>query len=179
MPAKGINALTFHERTDLVYYYALAEAYTICDNYFCSVIGPTNPNRLYAMTGMIDPNGTGGGPAIDNSEPGFTWTTYPERLQNAGITWKVYQQPDNFDDNALAWFAQYRTATPGNPLYDRGMTTVNDLVAAFKADVTNGTLPQVSWIIAPTALSEHPIYSPASGADLTKKLLDALYKIDD
>jgi phospholipase C len=174
VPAKGTTAMSFHTRADLAYYYALADAYTICDAFFCSVMGPTNPNRLYTMTGMIDPNGTGGGPVIDNSEPGFTWTTYPERLQAAGVTWKVYQQSDNFDDNPLAWFVQYRNAMPGNPLHDRGMATVSDLVTAFKTDVINGTLPQVSWLIAPTAQSEHPSYSPASGEALTKQLLDAL-----
>jgi phospholipase C len=174
VPAKGTIALSLHNRADLAYYYGLAEAYTICDDYFCSVLGPTNPNRLYSMTGMIDPNGTGGGPAIDNSEPGYTWTTYPERLQAAGVSWRVYQESDNFDDNALAWFNQYRTAGPGNPLYDRGIAPVSDLVGAFRTDVTNGTLPQVSWLIAPTAESEHPIYSPSSGAAFTKQLLDAL-----
>jgi phospholipase C len=172
--AKGTTALTYHTRADLGYYYALADAYTLCDAYFCSVLGPTNPNRLYSMTGMIDPNGTGGGPAIDNNEPGFSWTTYPERLQSAGISWKVYQEADNFDDNALAWFVQYRNAHPGNPLYDRGMAIVADLVSAFRADVTNNSLPAVSWLIAPTALSEHPPYSPANGAGLTQRLLQAL-----
>jgi len=172
--AKGTTTMAYYVRADLAYYYALAEAYTVCDAYFCSVFGSTNPNRLYLWTGMIDPNGTGGGPVIDNSEPGFTWTTYPERLQAAGISWKVYQQTDNYDDNALAWFNQYRSALPGNPLHDRGMATVSDLVTAFRSDVTNGTLPKVSWLIAPTTSSEHPIWSPASGEVLTKRLLDAL-----
>jgi phospholipase C len=172
--SKSATCMAYYDRADLSYYYALAEAYTVCDAYFCSVFGPTNPNRLYLWTGMIDPNGTGGGPVIDNSEPGFTWTTYPERLQAAGVSWKVYQQPDNFDDNALAWFTQYRNASPGNPLYGRGMAMVSDLVTAFRTDVTNGTLPKVSWLIAPTALSEHPVASPASGELLTKQLLDAL-----
>jgi phospholipase C len=174
VPAKGTTALTYHTRAELGYYYALAEAYTICDAYFCSVLGPTNPNRLYSMTGMIDPNGTGGGPVIDNSEPGFSWTTYPERLQNAGVTWKVYQEADNFDDNALAWFVQYRNAAPGNPLYDRGMATVSDLVTSFRHDVTNNSLPRVSWLIAPTSLSEHPFFSPSSGELLTRQLINAL-----
>ena len=174
--AKGASTMAFHNRSDLAFYYALADAYTICDAYHGSVMGPTNPNRLYLWTGMIDPHGTGGGPVTDNTEPaaGFTWTTYPERLQAAGISWKVYQQPDNFDDNALAWFAQYKNAAPGTPLYDRGMTYVTDLVAAFQADVSNNSLPQVSWIVGPTALSEHPPYSPASGELLTKQLLNAL-----
>ena len=174
IPNKGTTSMAYYTRSDLAYYYALADAYTICDAFFCSVLGPTNPNRLYLWTGMIDPNGTGGGPAIDNSEPSYSWTTYPERLQAAGISWKVYQQADNFDDNALAWFIQYRSASPGNPLYDRGMAMVPDLVAALRTDVINNTLPKVSWLVAPTDLSEHPSASPASGEALTKQLLDAL-----
>jgi phospholipase C len=174
VPNKGTTTMAYHTRADLAYYYALADAYTICDANHCSVMGPTNPNRLYLWTGMVDPNGTGGGPVTDNSEPGFSWTTYPERLQNAGVSWKIYQQSDNFDDNALAWFVQYRNASPGNPLYGRGIVTVSDIVAAFQSDVTNSTLPRVSWIIAPTDLSEHPSASPDSGAVLTKRLLDAL-----
>ena len=174
VPQKGTTTMAFYPRADLPYYYALADDYTICDNYFCSVMASTNPNRLYLWTGMIDPAGTGGGPVIDNSEPGFTWTTYPERLQSAGVSWKVYQQADNYDDNALAWFTQYRIAAPGNPLHDRGMVSVTDLVAAFRSDVTNGTLPRISWIIAPTQLSEHAPWSPDNGALLTKQLLDAL-----
>lgn len=171
--AKGTTALAYHTRADLGYYYALADAYTICDAYFCSVLGPTNPNRLYSMSGMIDPNGTGGGPAVDNNEPGFTWTTYPERLQSAGVSWKVYQEVDNYDDNALAWFVQYRNAQSGNPLHDRGMATVINLVSAFRTDVTNNSLPKVSWLIAPTALSEHPDFPPVNGAVLTEQLLNA------
>ena len=69
-------------------------------------MAPTNPNRLYLWSGMIDPHGRAGGPVTDNSEKGYSWTTYPEQLQAAGISWKVYQQPDNFDDNPLQCFAE-------------------------------------------------------------------------
>lgn len=173
----GPSAMTYFTRDDLPYYYALADAYTLCDAYHCSVLGPTFPNRLYLMTGMMDPNGTGGGPRIDNSLPpdGFTWTTYPERLQAAGVSWKIYQQAsDYFPLNALGWFAQYMNAPPGNPLHDNGVALVNNLVSAFQSDVANGTLPRVSWIIPPWSLSEHPPFSPANGERLTKQLLDAL-----
>jgi phospholipase C len=177
IPAKGTASLAYYTRDDLPLHYALAEAYTICDAYYCSVLGPTYPNRLYLMTGMIDPNRTGGGPALDNSIPstGFSWTTYPERLQAAGITWKVYQQSNDFFSlNPLTWFVQYKNALPGTPLFDRGIALVGDVVAAFQSDVANGTLPQVSWIIPPWSRSEHPQYSPSSGEALTKQLLDAL-----
>ncbi len=175
--AKGFAALAFHDRRELPYYYALADAYTVLDNFHCSVMGPTNPNRLYLMSGTIDPMSSGGGPVTDNTEPaaGFTWTTYPERLQAAGVSWRVYQTLDNFDDNALAWFRAYKQSHEGDALYDRGILRTLDLVGEFRRDVVSGALPKVSWIIAPTALSEHPPYSLASGQHLTRQLLDALH----
>ena len=176
IPYKGTVSMASMDPAQISYYYDLANAYTICDHYFCSIRGPTNPNRLYLWSGMIDPAGTGGGPVIDNSEPvpGFTWTTYPERLQAAGVSWKVYQQSDNYDDNALAWFEQYMSAAPGNPLHDRGVSYVKDVITAFSNDVAHATLPQVSWIIAPTQKSEHPPFPPAAGEVYTRALLDAL-----
>ena len=59
----GPATMGYYERSDIPFYHALAEAYTICDNYFCSVLGPTYPNRLMAMSGTIDPAGLNGGPA--------------------------------------------------------------------------------------------------------------------
>lgn len=181
--AKSKMTMGYYTRADIPFHYALADAFTICDHYFCSAMAPTDPNRLYLWSGMIDPNGTGGGPAIDNNEPGFTWKTYPERLQAAGVSWKVYQNAyDNYGDNALALFNNYRTALPGNPLYDRGMSsvptvtgnTVSDIAAAIKRDVLNGTLPQVSWVVAPERASEHPSWSPAAGADMINQVLESL-----
>ncbi|QIY78697.1 phosphocholine-specific phospholipase C [Chromobacterium violaceum] len=181
--AKSSLTMGYFTRADIPYHYALADAFTLCDHYFCSVQGPTNPNRLYLWSGMVDPAGKNGGPVTDNSEKGYSWTTYPERLQAAGVSWKVYQVlGDNYDDNALAWFNQYRSAKPGNPLCDRGMSSVpkvsgnsvQDLVAAIRNDALNGTLPQVSWIVAPEAYSEHPSAPPAAGAYLLDRVLQAL-----
>ena len=88
-----------YRREDIPFQFALADAFTVCDHYFCSLPGPTHPNRMFLMTGTNDPTGQGGGPVIDNNDvvdipklPPFTWTTYPERLQAAGISWQVYQQ---------------------------------------------------------------------------------------
>jgi len=174
--ADGTNGpltMGYLTRADIPFHYALADAFTICDGYHCSVMGPTNPNRLYLWTGMIDPNGGHGGPVTDNSEtPPYTWTTYPERLQAAGISWRVYQQVDNYDDNALAWFQQYQQAPKTSPLYVNGLA--DRPVTAFADDVAAGKLPQVSWIIAPAAQSEHPSYTPAAGAELTYGYLKAL-----
>ena len=83
-PAKGTETMAYMDRGDLPYYYALADAYTVCDEYHCSALTSTDPNRLYLMSGMIDPNDTGGGPVTDNNKAakgwGSAWVTYPELL---------------------------------------------------------------------------------------------------
>jgi phospholipase C len=176
IPAKGEYTMGYFRQQDIPFHWALAEAFTLCDNYHCSVLGPTNPNRLYMWTGMIDPNGTGGGPIIDNT-PAFnnvilSWTTYPERLEAAGISWKVYQEEDNYDDNALAWFTQYASAPSSSPLRQRGISFGQ--AGDFEADARAGRLPQVSWLVAPTAQTEHPDYFPAAGAEYIAQKLDAI-----
>jgi phospholipase C len=174
--AKSANTMGYFEQADIPFHWALAEAFTICDNYHCSVLGPTNPNRLYMWTGMIDPNGTGGGPIIDNSpaynNPICSWETYPEMLQAAGITWRIYQEHDNYDDNALAWFEQYASADPGTPLYDNAM--VKKPAGCFEHDAMTDNLPQVSWLVAPEAQTEHPNWMPAAGAQYIASKIDAI-----
>jgi len=170
--AMGPHALGYFRRADLPYYWALADEFTLCDHYFCSVLGPTNPNRHMAMTGTIDPAGAGGGPAIDNSGTSYTWETYPERLQAAGVSWRVYHEVDDFDDNNLKFFTQFRGLAPGNPLYDNAL--VNLAANAFVTDAAAGKLPQVSWLVAPTAISEHPSFAPSVGEHFTASKIAAV-----
>ncbi len=176
--AKGTETMNYDVRTDLPYYYALADAFTICDEYHCSTLTCTDPNRLYLWTGMIDPNDTGGGPVINNNQPsggwGPAWVTYAECLQKAGVSWKVYEESDHGNDNALTWFETFQQAQPGDPLYDNGMATVPDLATALKNDVMSNTLPSVSWIAGPSAATEHPPHSSQSGEALVKSMLDAI-----
>lgn len=170
--AKGPFTMGYYKRTDIPWHYALADAFTLCDHYFCSTRTSTDPNRLYLMSGTLDPQGRNGGPATSNSFGDLSWTTYPERLQAAGVSWRMYQEVDNYDDNALAWFKQFKNAPVGSPLYENGMK--RRTVADFRNDVMNDQLPAVSWIIAPTALSEHPRGQPNAGADYVNQYLDAL-----
>jgi phospholipase C len=179
--AKGPYTMGYFTQGDIPFQWALAQAFTVCDNYHCSVFGPTNPNRLYMWTGMIDPAGTRGGPVTDDS-PAYnnvtlSWTTYPERLERAGISWQVYQEEDNFDDNALAWFTQFARAPAASPLAQRGIR--KRAAGWFEADARAGRLPQVSWLVAPTAQSEHPDYFPAAGAEYIASKLDAIAGNED
>jgi phospholipase C len=174
--AKGPHTMGYFTQEDIPFQWALASAFTLCDNYHCSVLGPTDPNRLYMWTGTTDPAGRHGGP-VKGDEPEFSgwvlsWTTYPERLQRAGISWQVYQEEDNFDNNALAWFRQFRTAPRTSPLYQRGM--VRRKAGTFEHDAVSDRLPQVSWLVAPSTQSEHPRFWPAAGADYVAQKLDAI-----
>ncbi len=176
---KGAETMCYFDRTDLPFYYALADAFTICDEYHCSVLSSTDPNRITFMSGMIDPHGTGGGPEIDNSDlpGGFRWKTYPECLQEAGVSWKTYSVSGDNAENVLIRFAAYQQAAPGSPLYDRGVATYSSqtaMINGFANDVASNTLPSVSWIVTTGGYSEHPANSPASGEYVVKQLLDAL-----
>ncbi|WP_332785784.1 phosphocholine-specific phospholipase C [Sphingomonas sp. PB1R3] len=185
--AKHQRAMGHYARADLPFQFALAEAFTLCDAYHCAVQTGTNTNRLFLWTGTNDPSGQAGGPAIGNSHDSFVenggaadpyrWTTTPERMQAAGIDWRIYQDmADNFTDNPLVGFHAYREAHHGRgdpTLKDRALTTRG--LDALKADVLAGRLPQVSYVIATAAGSEHPNpSSPAQGAAYTAELLDAL-----
>ena len=137
----------YYKRSDLSFYYAVADAFTICDRYSCSVIGPTDPNRLYSMSAWLDPAGVSGGPILSTSSTRIerfgtlSWTTMPEQLQERGVTWKVYGSADgNFGDNVLPYFKQYQS----NPALAAGGLTPT-YPGDFQADIAAGTLPQVSW----------------------------------
>jgi phospholipase C len=124
---KGPLAMSYFTRDDIPYHFALADAFTVLDNYYCSIMGPTNPNRCYLWTGSIGnvdylgaagTDGFGSGPITSNglSPLGhyLAWETLPEVLDKAGVTWRIYQDlagatfapdfgdggpADNFDGN--------------------------------------------------------------------------------
>ncbi|MER6561299.1 alkaline phosphatase family protein [Streptomyces sp. NPDC001027] len=171
--ANGPYVMGYYTREDIPFQFALAETFTVCDHYFSSVLGPTWPNRLMWMTGSIDPEALHGGPVTRNSAPTpFSWTTYAERLQEAGVSWKVYQQEDDYGCNVLEQFAAFRNALPGAELYERGVRPQPE--GAFEDDARNDRLPTVSWIMPPGHQSEHPDYLPAAGAAFVASKIEAI-----
>ena len=171
----GAGPLTmgYLTRADLPFYYALADAFTICDGYHCSMLGPTHPNRYLLMTGTVDPAGKAGGPAITNNGRRYGWETYPERLERAGISWRVYHDLDDYDCNVLKFFAQYQGLPATSPLRDAAIR--NRPFYELLEDLRTGNIPQVTWIVAPSHLSEHPDWLPAAGEDHTSRVLGALW----
>ena len=201
---KSSISMTHLNREDIPFHYALADAFTVCVDYHCSLLGPTDPNRYHMWTGWVGNDGSGGGPVLDNAEAGYGWSTYPERLVKAGVSWKIYQDQGlgltaplywgwgpsyigNYGDNSLLYFHQYQNSTPGSPLFQGALqgTDINaltgtnpqvapHLVDQFRADVMANKLPQVSWIVAPEAYCEHPNWPANYGAWYIAQFLDAL-----
>jgi phospholipase C len=192
-PAQGPLVMSYLTRSNLPFYYALAGAFTICDSYYCSVIGPTMPNRMYALSGTIDPTGAEGGPVLET--PGFSnslqavgsvsWPTMPEQLSAHNVSWKVYQPPGTAVPvsalslaagfNNLLYFKQY--LQPGSDLYNRAF--LPSWPDEFVADVRQGTLPQVSWVLPPVVDSEHPRGALSLGESFVSQVLATLVSNTD
>jgi len=170
----GQYSMAYFTRNDIPFHWALADAFTVCDGYHCSVLGPTWPNRLYLMTGQIDPAGTSGGPIYGNFVPteGYSWTTYPELLSKAGVSWKVYQEVDNYGFNVLEYFDQYQNAATSSPLYRSAMKFYQ--AGQFEYDAMHDCLPTVSYILPTSYQSEHPDFMPAAGADYVASKVEAI-----
>ena len=118
----------------------------------------------------------------------------PDVLSEAGVSWKCYNpygslyQPGSsafISKNMLLYFDQYANADPSSAAYqnafsyygpnvDGGLTATNPNIDDFTADVANGTLPQVSWIISPDSYDEHPPAPAQLGEWYTQQILDTL-----
>src|SRR5579864_3149112 len=164
-PNDAVLSMGYCTRADIPYYYALADAFTICDNFFCSVMGPTDPNRLYSMAASLDPDGKNGGPILQTIIANrsalygrLTFTTMPEQLQARGISWKVYSSPDEnilggiLSDNVLSYFKNFQD--PASVLHQNAF--VPQFPVDFLSDVALDNLPQVSWLIGSVLTSDHP-----------------------
>lgn len=271
----------YYAREDIPFYYALGDAFTVCDQHFCSSLTGTSPNRSYFWSGTVRERPRDGNSSahVDNGQLVYKnvgWKTYPERLQEAGIPWKVYQNElsipvgydgehddwlGNFTNNNLEFHAVYgvrfhptrrsyrekriaelSVLLAGNDLsrgereeltrelddlktehaqfsqenfdklseqrqevHRRGLLTntgdvgyhdletiltdepgsdrptrvpKGDIFHQFRADVNEGNLPTVSWLVAPGSFSDHPGY-PWYGAWYVSEALDILTKNPD
>jgi phospholipase C len=210
VPAKTEETMGYFTRDDIPFQYALADAFTLCDGYHQAIMAPTSPNRMYFWTGTSsgwtsNPNDyqVDFGPDAGTAEV----TTYPELLQAAGISWRVYANdqvgdsgsyPDYFlgdyGDNPLWFYQQYNSTNSRNggtsELAIRGAvvpwqtnagapplseTHAAYVLSSFIDDVSNGALPQVSWIVAPAGYCEHPSYTPDYGAHYVNTVLRTLF----
>jgi phospholipase C len=162
----GTWAMGYYTAVELPFYYSLFTDSTLCVNYFCSVLGPTWPNRLYFAAG------TSGG-ITTNGVWGYGVFDYPiilDLLDAAGVTWKVYNLgwdsvPYGNTDNVFVFWKRY--AHDNRTRASKGQ---------FLNDVRRGELPQVSWLIPSYARGwdEHPPADVSVGMGLQQELVIAL-----
>jgi len=146
-PPRGAVRLQYG-RSDIPAYWAYAQQYVLCDNYFTEIASQSEPNHLVLITG--------GTPLIDNAtpqrnyqpQPPFAVNSLPALLKAAGHQWRAYS------DDPMATYFRHIKELAGDPWNVQG--------AQFDRDAASGTLPAVSWLYAPGPLSEHP--APADHA---------------
>ncbi|PSH57883.1 phospholipase C, phosphocholine-specific [Phyllobacterium endophyticum] len=231
-----VLVMGYLKHQDVSYHRALANSFTICDHYFSSVHGNTNPNRLHLFSGTAsDPAVLKGGK--DAYEKGLVgllgpeagtgcgWKTYPERIEaynakqqdtNRKVSWRVYQggtgdpaskATDNYGDNSLEYFKAYRNDPVKGCYWSAGKCfapdkygrykektdvnydklgnltkygAVNRTLEEFHADVRDGKLPNISWIVPPELYSEHTGgNAPTHGAYYINKVLSTLVEYPD
>jgi phospholipase C len=202
VPAKTEQTMGYFTRADLPFNYALADAFTICDGYHQALLGPTSPNRMYFWTGTS--SGWTSNPPDYTVEftgvttypelllnAGITWQVYTNHEVGDGSGADGWV--GDYGDNPLWFYQQYQTSmnattaagqqlaiqgavqpwqpNAGTPL---GPNHVNHVLAQFQADCAAGTIPRVSWIVAPYEYSEHPSASPSYGAHYIRAVLEAM-----
>jgi len=121
----GARAVGYYDSTDLPFYYQLANTFATSDSYFCSLLGPTWPNRMYYFAASSFGN-------TDNVPVGGDPATMFDRLNDKGVTWKEYRT--NLATSAMFIDSLLRNKEKLVPISD------------FQKDVENGTLPQVAWV---------------------------------
>jgi phospholipase C len=180
----NLGAYTQVTEQDIPNYWAYAKRFTLADRYFSSVHGPSFPNHLFTVAaqsaGVMDnannstsgkncdgsPSGTvavmDGNGQITQQSPCFDFETLPDRLEEAGISWKYYSEYGGI-------LTTIRHIANGPLLQERKGDP-----AQFLADATNGTLPSVSWVLAPWGAGEHPPESSCQGENWTVEVLNAM-----
>ncbi len=169
-PKNAPALMGYYTREDIPVHHMLADKFTLCDNYFCSVLGPTTPNRLYWLSASIDPEGKFGGPLLTTPTPWpsfkFSWEIMPQSLERAGVSWKVYNANDLGPINGVILNglvgAFKQSLDPKTNLWAKGIAPRYPL--NFAMDVAADRLPAVSWVVSPVLECEHPALPVALGS---------------
>jgi phospholipase C len=162
----GDAAIGYYTAAELPFYYSLLDNSALCANYFCSLLGPTWPNRFYFAAG------TSGG-ITTNGIWGYGVFDFPiilDLLDEKGVTWAVYNMnwdsvPFGNTDNVFVFWENF--AKDNRTRGSKG---------SFLNDARKGVLPQVSWLVSSFAhqRDEHPPADVSVGMGLQEELITAV-----
>ncbi|MEK1886826.1 MAG: phospholipase C, phosphocholine-specific [Phyllobacterium sp.] len=183
---KGRLAMAHYTETDIPLYFQLARAFTVCDAYFCAHNGGTDANRSIFYTGTCKGKTSNSYFSMGGKPESRNWKSYPEKLEDLGVSWKFYQDgltwtsdpfAGNYGDNTLEYFQQYQDKTTSiykkNQSVNSILRTSVDQPSQFEMDIRDDKLPAVSWICAPEAFTEHPHFPPYFGEYYLLEILRA------
>src|SRR6266851_1333097 len=162
----GTKALGYYDGSDLPYYYALADSFTLCGTYFSYQLGPTFPNRIALWAG------TSGGMTTNDRPPlgSLEWPTIVDLLDAQHVSWKCYNLglgggniPELVYINTLPFFKRWQQ--------DPRLHFKED---DYYNDLKHGTLPQVTFLISDPFTSEHPLTDIEFGQKKMAKVINAL-----
>ena len=163
------DTMGFYDGTDIPNYWKYARSFTLADRFFCSSIGPSLPNHLFALAasaGDVESN------SMKPPRGGYGFPCLPERLQPPGVSWRVYDggsSPGSF--SPLDPF-------PGFSSFMEREALRSGLVGSARLfqDLRSGRLRQVGWIFPDAEESEHPLTDIRVGMWYVTAVVNALMK---
>jgi phospholipase C len=181
-PGKGTIAMGYYDYHAIPALWQYAQHYTLADNYYAPVWGPSTPTALYliaAQSGTKDQPITGDPAPKNGFGPDQAWgplsynlkyTNIGDKLTTAKRSWAWYQsgyaaKDDTYSShhNPFQYFQNYEDGKYNNNLKD-----YNNL----STDISNGKLPEVSYVKAGYDSDEHPNNSDPSGEAFTVKTIN-------
>jgi phospholipase C len=168
-PPWVLNTLSYYDYHEIPNYWEYARRYTLCDNFFSSVMGPSEPNHLYSVAaqsgGLVNNphEGLSGQPGV------YTFPSLPEALEKAGISWRYYTpKPPNLHDlwSPLPGFVAFQK--------DPKLLSRAGSLKDFYQDIKAKRLPAVAWIVPESKESEHPPFDVTRGMWHVTQLVNAI-----
>jgi phospholipase C len=161
------NSISYYDYRILPNYWEYARTYTLCDAFFSSILGDSEPNHLYAIaaqSGALAYN-------VKKSETAeFLFSTLIDLLTPAQVTWKYY------NSKTVATAPGVWNPLPDFPEVANNPQLLSRIVPTteFYKDLKNGNLPQVCWIVPHGAESEHPPQDIRKGMFYVTRLINAV-----
>ena len=169
-PAWVNNTVSYYDWHEVPNYWDYARRFTLCDNFFSSLAGPSEPNHLYTVAAQSGGLINNPAPDINGQDGVFTFPTMAELLQHSGVSWKYYDEKPDPHKHSL-W-----NPMPGFKSFQKSPALMAHLVGLdqFYADVKSGALPEVCWIVPTFADSEHPPADSVRGMRHVADLVNAI-----
>ncbi|MET3038516.1 phosphocholine-specific phospholipase C [Chryseobacterium sp. NRRL B-14859] len=179
--------LGYYNREDLPFYYQLADAFTIFDQYFCSSLTGTTPNRLFLWSGTLREVQNGKVKAnVVNENIDYDkarqakWKSFPEILEQQNVSWRIYQNEislpkgmsgeqeawlSNFTDNPIEWFSRF------NVKFSKGYyQNIPNIIAYLKQEIEKNPKQKERLKAMITELQEDQIkYHPDNYSKLSRE----------